>query len=227
MDFETRLRCFGVSALLFWSAACQREAPAPPKAEPAPAPARAERPTRNCDGAGRATRHDSPENAYAAYAEAVNQARWCDAVTAFEQASKPRVVVGNFKGLAQLAGTANPKQREYAAALKQLCQRHNLDCGNDAWLLRFMAASQSSDKGQSYLADFTKLAERAPDTTYLEIMDALQSVEAEKMARLDPAIFSVENRGETAIGYAKRAGTHPHQVSFVRTPQGWMIAMPK
>jgi hypothetical protein len=223
MDLVHWVSRFGVSAWLLWSSACQREAPAPPQAEPA----RVERPTRTCDVNRPLTHHDGPENAYAAYAEAVNQARWCDAIGAMEAASKPRVVVGNFKGLAQLAGTANPKQREYAAALKQLCQRHHLDCASDAWLMRFVAASQTENKGQSYLAAVTKLAESAPDTTYLEIMDALQSVEADKMARLDPAVFSVENRGDTAIGYAKRAGTHPHQVSFVRTPQGWMIAMPK
>ena len=131
------------------------------------------------------------------------------------------------RGLAQLAATANPKQREYAAALKQFCQRHNLGCGDEAWLHRFAAAARSGDKDQSHLASVSKLAETAPDTTYVEIMDTLQSVEAEKMARLDPAVFSVENQGETAIGYAKRAGTHPHQVSFVRSANGWMIAMPK
>ena len=199
--------------------ACQR-APSPE-----PAPARAERPLRTCAASSEA-RHEAPENAYAAYAEAINQARWCQAILVFDDASKPRVSVANFKSLALLAGTPNPKQRDYAAALKQFCARHRLECADDVWLARYVPAASSGEKAQAALASLTKLAETDPSTTYLELMEALQSVQPAGMAHLDPALLSIDNRGETATGLARRAGSKPNPVSFVRTQLGWKLTMP-
>lgn len=208
--------------LLLAAASCQRPAPpAPEPAAPKPLPA-----ARTCPTAADA-RYPAPENVYAAYAEAINQSRWCDAVASFEDASKPRVTVANFKSFALLAGTPNPKQHEYAAALKQLCQRHRLDCKEDGWLARFVPATKSPDKGQPQLAAITKLAQEAPAATYLEVMDAMQSVQADALAHLDPKLFSIENRGDTATGMGRRAGGVPIPLTFVRTAQGWKLSMPK
>jgi len=75
---------------------CQRS----PAAEPAPASASAPKPrapVAACQAPASEVHYDAPQTAYAAYAEAVNQARWCDAIAVFEPASKPRIAVANSR----------------------------------------------------------------------------------------------------------------------------------
>jgi hypothetical protein len=214
----------GVTRIFAWLAlaACQQ----PPAAAPAPSP-RAATPARTCPTPAAVTQHAAPETAYSAYADAINSAHWCDAIASFEDASRPRVAVANFKGLAMLAGAGNPKQREYAAALKQLCQRHALDCADDHWLLTFVPAAMQRANVQPQLAAVTRQAQAEPSGLYLEIMEALQGVDAAAMAHLDPRLANVDNRGDTAVGMAHQPGKKPIQISLVRTPAGWKLSMPQ
>jgi len=226
--------CWLVWALSLVSAGCQGAAtPEPPPPAP-PKPSKSA--PKSCPDRGAAPRHDAPENVYAAYAEAINQGRWCDAIAVFDAKSKPRAAVVNFRNLALLAGGTSPKQREYAVALKQFCMRHELDCALDGWLPSYLAllAKVGSAPGQQLLDPpppqlvmVTRHAEAAPDGTYLELMEALQAVQPDGMARLDPKLFSIEHLGDTATGMAQRVGSLPFQLTFRRTAEGWKLTMGK
>lgn len=220
-----RLSSPTAGAIAAWLAlaACQQ----PPAAAPTPAPTpRAAAPARTCPTLAAVPKQTSPETAYSAYADAINSAHWCDAIASFEDTSRPRVAVANFKGLAMLAGASNPKQREYAAAFKQLCQRRALDCADERWVRDFVPAAMQRANVQPQLAAVTKLAQADPAGLYLEVMESLQSVDAAAMAQLDPRLTNLEYRGGPVVGMAQQPGKKPEQITLVPTPAGWKLLMP-
>jgi len=211
-----------IAVQLLWVAGCQRAS----TTESAPAPPKKAASVTTCRRPVSEAHYDTPQAVYSAYAAAINQTRWCDAIATFEDASTSRIVVVNFKGLALLAGASNPKQPQYAAALKQFCRGHGLDCADASWLATFVPTAMSRGKVDAQLAAVRRHAQEAPFATYVEIMEAMQSVDASAMARLDTTLAAVEERGETATGMAQRAGGKSTKIDFIRTERGWKLSMP-
>jgi hypothetical protein len=79
---------------------------------------------------------------------------------------------------------------------------------------------------QPQLAAVTQLAQADPGGLYLEVMEALQSVDAGAMARLDPRLTNLEYRGGPAVGMAQQPGKKPEQITLVPSPAGWKLLMP-
>jgi hypothetical protein len=212
-------------ALQLLFAGCHR--PTPTQSEPAPAPPRKAAPVATCQRPVSDAQFDAPEAVYSAYATAINETRWCDAIATFEDAATARLAVANFKNLALLAGSANPKQSQYAAALTQFCRAHDLECADASWLARFVPTAMLRSKADLHLASVRKRAQEAPFATYVEIMEVQQLVDASSLARLDTALANVDKRGDTATGMAQRAGGKSIQIHFIRTERGWKLSMPE
>lgn len=161
---------------------------------------------------------------YKHYADALNASRWADAIAVFSPAGKPALVLGNFKGLALLAGKQHPKQEAYKAVLHDFCQAHGLRCADERWNAAFTPTLLAEGNVTNLLSDVTSLATAQPDATYVEIMKLLQGVDASAVVALDPTLSQVLYSKNTATGVARRADGQSSTMSFESSAErGWMI----
>jgi hypothetical protein len=205
---------FHAFLIVLASAGCQQPAAATKQEAAAPPPAKAEA----------SARFETPRAVYKRYAEALNAARWSDAIALFSPIGKSKLVLANFKGLALLAGSQHPKQPEYQAVLHDFCQAHSLRCADERWNEQFAPTLRQDGNVSELLRDVAQLAAAKPEATYVEIMKLLQGVDANAVVGLDPTLSEVVWMQGTATGVARRADGQTSTMTFESSEErGWMI----
>jgi hypothetical protein len=161
---------------------------------------------------------------YAAYAEAINEARWCDAIHVYAPAQRAEVVIANFKGLAMLAGADNPKRAAHQTRFAQFCKRQKLGCGTPqsaAELAQHILLRLPLDAD---LAEVHALAARAAEQAYVDLMSSQAEVDASALSKFQLPLSELRVDGDRATGKALQASGSESTLSFVRTPQGWLLS---
>jgi hypothetical protein len=162
--------------------------------------------------------------AYAAYAEAINDARWCDAIHTFAPAQRAEVVMANFKGLAMLAGADNPKRVAHQTRFARFCKRHELGCGTPQSAAELAQHIMLRLPLDAILADVQALASRAGEQAYVDLMSGQAEVDAGALSKFQLPLRELRVDGDRATGKALQASGSESTFSFVRTPQGWLLS---
>jgi hypothetical protein len=165
-----------------------------------------------------------PQQAYAAYAEAINAGNWCDAIHAFAPAQRAEVAIANFKVLAMLAGADNPKRPAHEARFAAFCRHHRLDCGSAESATQLAQHIMLRLPLDAELAAVQALAARSAEDTYVELMRGQAEADAAALSKFEVPLREIHVDGQRATGSAAQASGSVSTLPFVRTQAGWQLA---
>lgn len=212
------------SLLLIGAAACSSPSTKTSTSGDAATPPGASKAKRgNCDP-GLFPGFSAPQIAYAAYAEAVNGGRWCEAINTFAQTERGDVVVAAFQGLALSAGADNPKRADYQRSWEQFCLRQKLRCGSAESATSLAQALLARLPADAELAEIRELAGTLPEDTYVELMASMAAADPAALSKLEVPLRELQVDGLRATGRAPQSDGRMRPLPFVKTPAGWLLA---
>lgn len=165
-----------------------------------------------------------PQQAYAAYAQAVNGSDWCRAIQTFAPEQRPDVALANFKTLALAAGADNPKRDVYQQGFSRFCAEQRLSCGapeSTAALAQGLMLRLPLD---AELAEIRALAAERPEAVYVALMRSLAGADPTAMGKFDLPLRELSIEGERATGKAPQRDGRLSTLPFVKSAPGWMLA---
>jgi hypothetical protein len=167
----------------------------------------------------------NPQQAYAAYAEAINASRWCQAINTFAPEVRAEVALANFKTLALAAGADNPKRPAYQQRFEQFCRQHQLRCGTPESTAALAQGIMLRLPLDSELSDLRALSAEQPEEVYVQLMRSMTAADASAMSKFDVPLIELQIDGERATGKAPQTNGGVSTLPFTKTPSGWMLGL--